>query len=293
MRLVMVRHGEAEKGDDPGLTERGAFEASRVRHVIGDPKRIITSTMRRAYETAELLTDDAIVLLADRYDELREKQGGLTRGLSHTELEERFPWIVEAWKRGEDPRPPGGESMADVEARAMPVVRAALEEYGDIVLVGHKSLNTAIIGALLHVPAENRWRLLMDHAHVTVLRSERDEFRLSAFNVPPVPVPRWYDRSAGFAIGSRRSERGIALTLAKHPEAYGFLQGLIDVLNVEGELEDRAAYVTRCDDLEIFEGDLRVVIVIGTSRLFVSIDGSNEALDRYLIDRLRFIEPQV
>lgn len=66
MELYLIRHGEAETGnpdeEGPPLSERGMGEVRRVVDHLGTlkkfPSRVFSSTLRRAFQTAELFNQN-------------------------------------------------------------------------------------------------------------------------------------------------------------------------------------------------------------------------------------------
>src|SRR3954453_19205168 len=133
----LVRPGEAgggAAGRDPGwpalpLTERGRSAARAVAPALQRQSfaAVLTSPLQRAQETCELagLGDGALVV-----DDLREWEYGDYEGLTTATIRESRPeWTV--WRDG----CPGGESAADVGARADRVITRLREIDGDVAVV--------------------------------------------------------------------------------------------------------------------------------------------------------------
>src|SRR3954452_23560778 len=135
----LVRHGETG-GSAPGrhtgltalpLTERGRSAARAVapalqRHSFA---AVLTSPLQRAQETCELagLGDVALVV-----DDLHEWEYGDYEGLTTAQIRGSRPgWTV--WRDG----CPGGESAADVGARADRVVTLLRDVDGDVAVFAH------------------------------------------------------------------------------------------------------------------------------------------------------------
>lgn len=106
--LVLVRHGETEgnssvryHGDtDVSLSELGraqmrAVRGSLQRRLAGSPAAVFASPLRRALESAQLLTDDAVQVTA--IEEFREIHFGLFEGLTAEEIRDRFPDDYRRW----------------------------------------------------------------------------------------------------------------------------------------------------------------------------------------------------
>jgi probable phosphoglycerate mutase len=139
--LVLVRHGESASNAGAwissiatcgGLTDlgRAQAEALRARFVAErgtPPDVVLSSTMRRARETAEIVAAawDADV---DEWPELGEREPGECEGLSYEDYTTRYgrgPY--EDW---EEPMSPGGESHAEFQARIAAVHARVLDEHG-------------------------------------------------------------------------------------------------------------------------------------------------------------------
>jgi broad specificity phosphatase PhoE len=189
--LVLVRHGESEgnaagqllgRGDSP-LTARGRSDAASLRGSFGPVSRLVSSPLRRAFDTAGALGLDAPVEVDERWVEV-----------DYGELEGRSLGDVPAelwsrWRADPNFRPAGGESLADVGVR----VRGACDELfaragegargdADVVVVSHVSpIKAAVAWAL---GAEDRvvWRLYLATASITRIGWRNDSAVLHTYN---------------------------------------------------------------------------------------------------------------
>ncbi|MCV7259854.1 glucosyl-3-phosphoglycerate phosphatase [Mycobacterium shimoidei] len=170
-RLVMLRHGQTDfnlgsrmQGQlDTELTELGRAQAGAAADVLGkrQPLLIVTSDLRRAYDTAVMLSErTALTLRVDR--RLRETHLGDWQGMTHAEIDAAAPGARLAWRDDASWAPHGGESRVDVAARSIPLIAelvASEKEWGiderPIVLVAHGGLVAAMTGALLRLPVAN------------------------------------------------------------------------------------------------------------------------------------------
>jgi probable phosphoglycerate mutase len=176
--LILVRHGESSANaqallvgrTDVELTGKGRAQAASVRQLVYGPVHSLrTSPLRRARDSAAAL-DLGIPAVVDarwievdygEYDcqPLRDVPAGVWR----------------EWRRNPDFRPPGGETLAEVEAR----VAAACDELfaddgagarataGDVVVVSHVTPIKAAVAWALGVGVELSWRLHLQTASVT------------------------------------------------------------------------------------------------------------------------------
>ncbi len=133
--LVLIRHGQSEWNllnlftgwKDPDLTEKGVAEArvaGRMLKARGFAFDIAyTSVLLRAEHTLKLLLEELgqVGLETVRDEALNERDYGELTGLNKDEA--RKKWGEEQvllWRRSYDVPPPGGESLKDTLARALP-----------------------------------------------------------------------------------------------------------------------------------------------------------------------------
>ncbi|HEV7526354.1 MAG TPA: histidine phosphatase family protein [Acidimicrobiia bacterium] len=127
-RLLLLRHGESTWNvehrwqgwlDAPLTTDGELQAAARARSLAHDsfaPRVIYTSDLERATRTAEIIAAHVeSPVIADAA--FRERNGGEWQGHTGTEIDERWPGMRDAWRRGELTAPPGGEEDVDVLAR--------------------------------------------------------------------------------------------------------------------------------------------------------------------------------
>ena len=140
-RLLLIRHGETtwnveqrwQGWLDAPLTPAGeAQAAARARVLAHDsfaPRALYTSDLQRAARTAEIIAAHVeSPVIADAG--FRERHGGDWQGHTGTEIDERWPGMRAAWRRGEVTAPPGGEDDADVLARFDAALKGALAHVG-------------------------------------------------------------------------------------------------------------------------------------------------------------------
>lgn len=133
--LVLVRHGQSEWNlknlftgwKDPGLTEKGVEEAReagrRLRREGLAFDRAFTSALGRAQRTLALALAELgqSGLPEDRDAALNERDYGDLSGLNKDDARKRWgEEQVHVWRRSYDVPPPGGESLKDTVARALP-----------------------------------------------------------------------------------------------------------------------------------------------------------------------------
>jgi 2,3-bisphosphoglycerate-dependent phosphoglycerate mutase len=133
--LVLVRHGQSEWNlknlftgwKDPGLTDKGIAEAKaggeRLKRKGLKFDIAYTSVLTRAQHTLDLmlaaLGQTGLKTIKDQA--LNERDYGDLTGLNKDEARKRWgEEQVHVWRRSYDVPPPGGESLKDTLARALP-----------------------------------------------------------------------------------------------------------------------------------------------------------------------------
>lgn len=155
--LWLVRHGETDWNreqrlmgqQDIPLNEGGLRQAAELAAgLVGQEfDALFSSDLLRARQTADAL--EAALDLPPRLDpRLREEHLGGWQGLTHAEIQARYPGTWEQ-RRADPPvfRPPGGETIAEMAARACAAVDeiAAIYPRGRVLLVSHGILIAALI----------------------------------------------------------------------------------------------------------------------------------------------------
>jgi glucosyl-3-phosphoglycerate phosphatase len=172
-RLVMLRHGQTDfnagsrmQGQlDSELTDLGRDQAVAAAAVLAkrQPLLIVSSDLHRALDTAVTLGErSGLPVVVDT--RLRETHLGDWQGMTHLEVDAAAPGARVAWRNDARWAPHGGESRADVAARAMPLIAELVAGQGEwgtdeperpVVLVAHGGLIAALTAALLKLPVDN------------------------------------------------------------------------------------------------------------------------------------------
>ena len=163
MSLYLIRHGEtAHNRDglglgsaDVALTDQGQQQAKAIATRFADEPlaRVLASPLRRASFIAEVLAASTGADLTIR-EELVEMDVGQTEHLAFAEMGERFPDFLAEW-RAPDPTVvamPGGESLADVDRRLLPLIeelQTAPDDSGAIAVVSHNFVLRILVCRLL------------------------------------------------------------------------------------------------------------------------------------------------
>ena len=174
--IAFVRHGETATNRagrllgraDPELTEKGRAQAAAVADSLAiglQPVAVVTSPLQRAVETATVIAT-RFGLDIERDERLIEIDYGEWDELGFDEVPEEE---LRRWRADPTFVPPGGESLAAVQARTAECVAALLERAGDglVVAVSHVSPIKAAVAWALRAGPEISWRMRLDLGSIT------------------------------------------------------------------------------------------------------------------------------
>lgn len=174
-RILLTRHGHVE-GIRPErfrgraelqLTAQGVAEAEALAARIArqwKPVKIYTSALQRCVVTGNCIAK-AVGSVTEPLAGLMDIDYGTWQMRTHEEIEKEAPEAYRLWRTApQRVRFPGGESLQDLTARTADVLRLMLERHASdtVVLVGHDSVNRAILMQLLDMPLAAYGRLVQD-----------------------------------------------------------------------------------------------------------------------------------
>jgi broad specificity phosphatase PhoE len=157
LRVHIVRHAEAYKNvphlpSTPkekldSLTPKGLMQAASIGKFLRDKGVVvvITSPTGRTRQTADAI--GKALGLDKRYFE-DKAFASLRKGKTPNGKPVSWSWRKKQWKAGHDPRPEGGESLADGAARAIGAINQLAKQYpGEAVtIVSHGDICAALLG---------------------------------------------------------------------------------------------------------------------------------------------------
>jgi len=206
--VVLVRHGEtpltvsgAYSGSSvpgPGLTSAGQAEAAAAAAVVvrlghdlwadlAVPTVLIASPMVRTQETARVL-GERLGLVAGTEARFAECDFGRWDGLTRAEIEAQDGSLLRAWHEDPTVRAPGGESVADVDAR----VRGVLDELarthrGETVVVAtHTVVVRAAVGLTLGAGLLGSMQVRVPPGSISIIRRWPDDTELVVSGYPVI-----------------------------------------------------------------------------------------------------------
>lgn len=192
--IVLVRHGEAADAagraigqQDLPLSARGREQAAALAAGLGRVAwaGLYASPLARARDTLAPLA-----AAAGRVPVLREGLAEISlghwEGLAWSHIRARFP--AEHAARGRDLanfRPPGGESFADLAARAGAVLDELAAGPQPVLAVTHAGVVRVLLARVLGLPLQEIFRLSPQEGRGTALAPHAHGLRLAGFNLAP------------------------------------------------------------------------------------------------------------
>jgi|SRR6185295_6231574 len=180
--LWLIRHGETEwsasgrhtSSTDLALTAEGERKAAAVERLLAGKSfaLVLASPLRRALETCRLAG-----YVPDVTPDLREWGYGAYEGLTTAEIQVQNPgWTI--WTG----TPLGGESAAEVGARADRVIARATAASGDVALFGHGHMLRVLAARWLGLDPTGGRLLALSTGSVSVLGYERESRVVQGWN---------------------------------------------------------------------------------------------------------------
>jgi probable phosphoglycerate mutase len=198
--FFLIRHGSTGQteagrisggGENPSLSERGVLEAERVaeglgrlakRHNLELPSAVVHSPLERTAQTAARVAQPySLPLLSD--SRLREIEFGNWEGLANEELD-RLP-ETSSWRGSLTARPPGGESIADLQQRVYESFFELVDRYREqsVAVVSHMMPTRTMLALALGGLDSHFWSLQVNPASISVLRVfGREAFEIYSIN---------------------------------------------------------------------------------------------------------------
>ena len=194
-KIILVRHGHVEglsperfRGrTDMPLTALGRHQAAAAAARIArtwPPAAIYTSPMGRCVETGDAIADQTGAP-AQILGQLNDLDYGTWSWKTCDEMRAASPALFGRWFEAPQlMRFPGGESLQDVVARGADAIRLAAEVHSQetVVLVGHDSVNRAMLLQLLDQPLSAYWTLVQSPCAISEVEILGDRVRVLRVN---------------------------------------------------------------------------------------------------------------
>jgi broad specificity phosphatase PhoE len=181
----LARHGETDWSaagrhtgrTDVPLNDNGRAAAIRLGDVLAGQvfDLVLTSPLQRARDTCELAGFGA---LAQVDPDLREWDYGDYEGITTTEIRKQRP----GWTAFADGCP-GGETLAEVGARADRVIERVRSVEGRVVVFGHGHSLRVLAARWVELGPDGGARLALGTATISILGWEREVATINSWNM--------------------------------------------------------------------------------------------------------------
>jgi probable phosphoglycerate mutase len=191
-RFLLIRHaqhdaiGQYLAGQAPGLhlNEEGRRQVSALVALLHDVALagVVSSPLERTRETAEPIARDHGLDVAIADDVIEFGVGDWT-GRRFADLDD-----TDRWRRFNDlrslTRPPAGELMLEVQARAVAAILRLRDRYpsGTVAVVFHGDVIRAVLLHLLGMPIDFLHRLEISPARISIVEMDADGVRILQVN---------------------------------------------------------------------------------------------------------------
>lgn len=180
-RLYLLRHGQVADGhthlyhgnNDIELSPQGVKQLEQAAAQLQNVELagIYASDLSRAAQGAEIICRGRSIE-PRIIPEFREIHFGVWEGLSFQEIMEQYPDDLQArFKDLPNFRIPGGESLMDLKARALPALKGLIEEHHEqaFLLVAHAGINRVILSEALGLNLQNLFRLDQNYGCLNII----------------------------------------------------------------------------------------------------------------------------
>ena len=189
MKLFIVRHGETEwntegrfQGQiDTHLNQNGEKQADLVAERLKDIKFkcIFTSHLQRAFYTASEINKKSCsdrLIIDDRIIEINH---GEWEGLLSTEIDSKWPGMLDMWHNlPHEVKMPGekGESLNDIAERVVPFVESLFNSFEDddnVLIVSHDAVIKVLFCYVIGTPLSNFWKFQIPNCSISIIEKNK------------------------------------------------------------------------------------------------------------------------
>jgi|SRR5579862_677833 len=200
-KIILIRHGHVEgiaperfRGRrDIDLSELGRRQAQTMAQRVLQlwrPAALYSSPLKRCLQTLEPIAT-RLALPVRVTPELNDLHYGDWEWLTYEEARSRSPALFARWFAAPQlVKFPNGESLQDLLARVADVVRLVCErhERETVVVVGHASVNRALLLQMLDQPLSAYWRFAQDPCGVSEIDLTAESATLQRLNETHPPA---------------------------------------------------------------------------------------------------------
>ncbi len=199
-RIFLVRHGETDwnkegrfQGQiDIPLNEKGKDQAYKASKYLNKVKfdKAYSSSMRRPYQTAQIILENKDILEIKKVDDLMEINHGLWEGKLEIEIGKDWPQMLREWhQKPENVKMPEGESIQNVSERSIKAwqkICKSQKPNNNTLIVAHDAVNKTLICNILGLDYSNIWMIKQGNGGISIIDVFEDPTKdnvLSALNI--------------------------------------------------------------------------------------------------------------
>ncbi len=183
-----MRHGQSTWNEehrwagqaDPPLTDLGRMQAKMACSRLEEMgfRSVTSSDLRRARETAAIISSGLGIELASPVWELKERHSGDICGLTSQEIDIRFPGLLDRWRAGQIIDMPGGEAWPNFLERVFQGLCSLSSWSGPILVVSHEGVLRAVEYHLeekqvRHENLEGKWLRICNQSLRPIAKTKR------------------------------------------------------------------------------------------------------------------------
>jgi alpha-ribazole phosphatase/probable phosphoglycerate mutase len=182
-----MRHGEVTNNGerrynghiDINITQKGVDQMHRLAGLLEGKEitAVYSSDLIRSVRGAEIISN-RVGISYTPLPELRERSLGDWEGMTAEEIKACFPEQYAAWRKDLlNYRPPGGECLADVSARILPVIKRLVVSHREqeIAMLLHGGVNRVILADALGMEPLNLFRIDQEFGALNIIDFFEDD----------------------------------------------------------------------------------------------------------------------
>jgi phosphoserine phosphatase len=195
IRIILTRHGHVEgisplrfRGQtETPLTGRGRTQADATAARIAaswHPRLVYTSPMGRCIATGQAIAN-ACGIASEILPQLIDFNYGAWQWRTVEDVRAAWPDLLAAWYATPHlVRFPEGDSLQDLVARTADALRTVIARHADemVVMVGHETVNRALLLQLLDQPLSAYWRFAQEPCNINEIEIEAGRVRVRCIN---------------------------------------------------------------------------------------------------------------
>lgn len=196
MNIYIIRHGETRKDrvfnldgyPDAELTETGLRQAHLTGKHLSKVRfnAIYSSDLKRAVQTAEIISSYQQELLLEVDKQIREIHMGVFHTNSEEQIRKDHPeFYNEFLKKDTDFKYPEGESGEEVQKRTLNFLESIkFKKLDNVCIVCHGGVIRSVISHFLGLPQSKRFNLYPFNCGISLLRydDENNNFKVISIN---------------------------------------------------------------------------------------------------------------